>query len=86
MVAGGRRRIAGAQPDARIIALLREPASFLRSLHLQLLQDHVEREKDFRKACRQEDEAQGRRIPRDQLPQLLMYSDRVRYVEQLAPL
>src|SRR5271165_5706185 len=30
--------IAAAQPEARIIAILREPASFLRSLHLQLLQ------------------------------------------------
>src|ERR1700736_1982925 len=30
--------IAKARPDARIIAILREPASFLRSLHLQLLQ------------------------------------------------
>src|SRR5438105_1053894 len=31
-------RIAHSRPDARIIAILREPASFLRSLHLQLLQ------------------------------------------------
>ncbi len=31
-------RIAQARPDARIIAILREPASFLRSLHLQFLQ------------------------------------------------
>ena len=29
-------RIAELQPDARIIAILREPASFLRSLHLQI--------------------------------------------------
>src|SRR5436309_13355034 len=29
--------IAAAQPSARIIAILREPAIFLRSLHLQLL-------------------------------------------------
>src|SRR4051795_6870906 len=32
--------IAEVQPQARIIAILREPASFLRSLHLQLLQTH----------------------------------------------
>ena len=37
-------RIAEVQPGARIIAILREPASFLRSLHLQLLQSHVETE------------------------------------------
>ena len=34
--------IAALQPDAKIIALLREPASFLYSLHLQLVQNHVE--------------------------------------------
>src|SRR5271166_3719156 len=43
-------RIAEMQPDARIIAILREPASFLRSLHLQFLQSHVESEKDLRRA------------------------------------
>ena len=37
-------------PAARIIAILREPASFLRSLHLQLLQNHIETEKDLRTA------------------------------------
>src|SRR5436853_590500 len=30
-------RIAEASPDARIIAILREPASFLHSLHMQML-------------------------------------------------
>ena len=34
-----RRAIAEVQPAARIIAILREPASFLHSLHLQLLQN-----------------------------------------------
>ena len=40
-------RIAELRPDARIIAVFREPASFLRSLHLELLRDHVETEKDL---------------------------------------
>src|SRR5690349_23703061 len=31
-------RIAAAQPAARIVAILREPAGFLRSLHLQMVQ------------------------------------------------
>src|SRR5262249_28040678 len=44
------RRIAEVQPDARIIAILREPASFLRSLHLEFVQGHVEMEKDLRRA------------------------------------
>jgi hypothetical protein len=78
-------RIAEVNPDARIIAILREPASFLRSLHLQLLQNHVEVKKDFRKAMSLEDaRRQGRHVPRrSHRPQMLQYSDHVRYVEQL---
>jgi hypothetical protein len=77
--------IAEVQPDARIIAILREPASFLRSLHLQLLQTHVETVKDLRKAIALEPvRREGRRIPRrSHRPQLLQYSERVHYVEQL---
>jgi len=77
--------IASLQPGARIIAILREPASFLRSLHLQLLQNHIESEKDLRKALALEDtRRRGKRIPRRSArPQALMYSERVRYVEQL---
>jgi hypothetical protein len=79
------RRIAEVQPDARIIAILREPASFLRSLHLQALHNHVETEKDFRKAIELETlRREGKRIPRlSQSPQRLLYSDHIRYVEQL---
>ncbi len=78
-------RIAHVQPAARIIAILREPASFLRSQHLQLVQNHVEWEKDLRKAISLEGaRRQGRRIPRrSHRPQLLLYSEHVRYVEQL---
>ncbi len=78
-------RIAEAQPTARIIAILREPASFLRSLHLQMLENHTESENDLCRALALEDERrQGRRIPRGSYwPSALIYSDRVRYVEQL---
>src|SRR5256885_14863107 len=38
------KAIADVQPTARIIAILREPASFLRSLHLQLLTNRHETE------------------------------------------
>jgi Sulfotransferase family len=78
-------RIAQLQPAARIVAILREPASFLRSLHLTYLRAHVESEKDFRKALALEaSRREGRDIPRrSHLPQLLQYSDQVRYVEQL---
>jgi hypothetical protein len=34
--------IAAVQPEARIIAILREPAAFLRSLHLQFVETYVE--------------------------------------------
>jgi hypothetical protein len=78
-------RIAQVQPDARIIAILREPASFLRSLHLQFLQTYVETESDFAKALALEPARRaGREIPRyTYWPQALLYSEHVRYVDQL---
>jgi hypothetical protein len=78
-------RIAEAQPGARIVAILREPASFLRSLHLQMVQNHAESEKDLRKALALEDaRREGVNIPRHAYwPAALIYSDRVRYAEQL---
>ncbi len=78
-------RIAEVQPGARIVAILREPASFLHSLHLQLVKSYVEPEADFRKAISlEQDRRQGRQIPRyTYWPQTLLYSEHVRYVEQL---
>jgi sulfotransferase family protein len=77
--------IAELQPKARIIALLREPASFLHSLHLQFIQTHVETERNLRKALALEQpRREGKRIPaRSHRPQVLLYSEHVRYVEQL---
>ena len=66
MVAHGRREAIAevAARDARIIAILREPASFLRSLHLQLVQNHVETETDLRTAIALEAAArEGRQHP-----------------------
>jgi hypothetical protein len=79
------RRIAELQPDARIIAILREPASFLRSLHLQFIQTYVETENDLRKALAlEEPRRQGRCIPSyTYWPDALLYSEHVQYVEQL---
>jgi Sulfotransferase domain len=79
------QEIARLRPGSRMIAILREPASFLRSLHLQLLRTHVESKQDLRKALALEDaRSRGRRIPRhSHRPQLLLYSEHVRYVEQL---
>ena len=68
--------IAALQPDARIIALFREPASFVRSMHLHLLEEGVEREPDLATAVRQE------RLQRTGQT-VLRYSDHVHYSEQL---
>jgi hypothetical protein len=78
-------RIAAVQPHARIIAILREPSSFLHSLHLQFLQNRHEDQRDFRTALALEDaRREGRHVPPQSVwPRCLLYSDRVRYVEQL---
>jgi hypothetical protein len=81
------RRIAEVQPAARIVAILREPASFLHSLHLQFVQIYIEPEKDMRKALALEDSRrEGKNLPEHAFwgPQGTLYSDYVRYVEQLA--
>jgi hypothetical protein len=77
--------ISALQPDARLIAIFREPASFLRSFHLQMVSSNVEDERDLGRALALEGERrQGRRIPREcYRPQSLLYSEHVRYVEQL---
>jgi len=79
-------RIAEVQPAARIVAILREPASFLRSLHLQFVQIYIEPEKNLRKALALEDaRREGRHVPSKSFwgPRATLYSDYVRYVEQL---
>ena len=82
------RRIAELQPAARIIATLREPASFLRSLHLMFLRWGVETETDLGKAISLEpSRREGKSVPRQShRPQLLNYSEHVCYVEQLRSL
>jgi hypothetical protein len=80
------QQIAAARPDARIIAILREPASFIRSMHLQLLQIRIENEPSLRKAIGLEPaRREGRKLTKtvERWPQVLLYTDRVRYVEQL---
>jgi hypothetical protein len=68
--------IAAVQPAARIIAIFREPVSFVGSMHLQLLQEHVETEPDLAEAVAREAlQRQGQVVRR--------YADHVRYAEQL---
>jgi Sulfotransferase family len=78
-------RIAAVRPDARIIAILREPASFLRSLHLQFVQTNIELEADFGRALAlEQSRRRGHDVPpHTYWPQMLLYSEHVRYVEQL---
>jgi len=78
------QRIAEVQPDARIIAILREPASFMHSLHLELLQDYEETEKDLRKAIALEQVRRREEELRDVPIRSFRYSpEHVQYVEQL---
>jgi hypothetical protein len=74
------------RPSAQIIAILREPAAFLRSLHLQLLQSDIETERDLRSALALEDRRRrGEAIPSTagNWGRRLLYSDYLRYAEQL---
>ena len=58
-------RIAEIQPAARIVAILREPASLLRSAHLQYVQAVIETEYDLRRALELEEERRnGHSLPR----------------------
>ncbi len=78
-------RIAEVSPQARAIAILREPVSFLRSFHLACVRGGLEDERDFRRALELESERrEGRHIPPGcRAPGRLLYSEHVRYVEQL---
>jgi hypothetical protein len=79
-------RIARIQPRAKIVAILREPASFLRSLHLQFVETYVEVEPDLRAALALEPaRRRGEQIPRyTYWPKALLYSEHTRYMELLA--
>jgi hypothetical protein len=78
-------RIAQLRPDARIVAILREPASFLRSLHMQFIESYVETEPDLRTALALEPaRRRGEQVPKHTYwPKALMYSEHTRYVELL---
>jgi hypothetical protein len=79
------RRIAEVRPDAQIIVILREPASFLRSLHLQWVETNIETESDFGRALAlEQSRRRGRDVPRHTYwPRMLLYSDHICYVEHL---
>jgi len=79
------REIRAFNSDAKIIAMLRNPADMLYSQHSQFLYNGNEDIPDFREALAAEGERRaGRRIPKSaHLVQGLFYSETVRYAEQL---
>jgi hypothetical protein len=77
-------RIAQLRPDARMIAILREPASFLHSLHMQMLQAQMETEKRLSRALELEESRRAARAAGDSsIEEGVLYLEHVRYVEQL---
>jgi hypothetical protein len=79
------RLIAQVQPAARIIAILKEPTSFLRTYHLSCVRGLFETERDLNKAIAlEEPRRRGEMLPRNcRAPNRLFYREHVRYVEQL---
>jgi hypothetical protein len=84
------RAISEVRPPARIIAVFREPASFVRSLHLQMRQVHVETEPDLRsalalEAVRRRSPLYAEGLPRSHANEIrkLMYSEHLEYAAQL---
>ncbi len=72
-------------PKAKILAIFREPISFVYSLHSQYVYDLIEHEKNFEKAISLEKERKkGTRLMKSgRLVDLLFYGERVKYEKQL---
>lgn len=77
--------IANFAPDARIIALLRDPLDMLPSYHAQMLLEAEEDQRSLARAWKLEAERrEGRSLPRScRIPRRLFYSEIARYAEQL---
>lgn len=76
--------IARDQPQARIVAVLRNPVDMMASLHAHKLAGGTEDLADFEEALAAEgDRRAGRRIPSDSNPLLATYRDRAQFGEQL---
>lgn len=73
-----------ASPDARIIAMLRNPIDMIHSLHAHKLAAGTEDLADFDEALAAEPERmKGERLPQHSNPLLATYTDRARFGEQL---
>ena len=73
-------------PDARFIAMLRNPVDVVHAFHAELLYNFIEDESDFETAWRlQEDRKQGNAIPvRCEAPQLLQYAESGLFSRQIS--
>lgn len=72
-------------PDARIIAMLRNPIELVQSFHAQALYSYIEDEPDLETAWRLQDERRlGQKIPAgNQVVETLLYGDMARLGEQV---
>jgi len=72
-------------PQAKIIIVLREPVAFLHSLHSQLLVEPAETVEDFETALSLEPQRRaGKNLPPfTQWPGKFLYSERVKYYDQV---
>lgn len=72
-------------PDAKIIFMLREPVSFLYSLHSQFIFNLEENERDFETALDlEENRKKGNDVPSGvTFPSNLYYSDRIKFADHL---
>jgi hypothetical protein len=78
------RLIHGASPEARIIAMLRNPVDMIHSLHAHKLAAGTEDITDFAAALDAEDDRHaGRRIPEYSNPKLATYRERALFGEQV---
>jgi hypothetical protein len=73
-----------AQPNAFVIAMLRNPVDMIQSLHAHKLAAGTEDEPNFEKALAEENErSAGRSIPKHSNPKLATYRDRATFAPQL---
>lgn len=72
-------------PELKVLIMLREPVSFMHSLHAQYVNETTEDEADFARALEKETlRKAGKGIPsRVRCPSYLFYRERARYSEQL---
>lgn len=75
-----------ANPDMKIIIMLREPVAFMHSLHMEYLNETIEEEADFARALEKESlRRAGECIPpRVRCPSYLFYRERAKYFDQVA--